>query len=113
MVTAWEQGQDMVAHAVTLYHPREDRAVLMFPDASDRALGELFDASAALRDRRLRCRGGHEPRTAGVFQWYFPGIAAAVGYCRRRLCDSQYLSPVGISVTARWYAFGGPLVVMR
>ena len=32
---AWVDAQDLVAHAVTLYHPRPGCQVLMFPDASE------------------------------------------------------------------------------
>ena len=32
---AWADAQDLVAHAVTLYHPRPGSQVLMFPDASE------------------------------------------------------------------------------
>ena len=32
---AWSAAQDLVAHAVTLFHPRPGCQVLMFPDASD------------------------------------------------------------------------------
>ena len=31
---AWADAQDLVAHAVTLYHPRPGCQVSMFPDAS-------------------------------------------------------------------------------
>jgi len=42
LVAAWDQAQDMVAHAVTLHHPREGCAVLMFPDASDEHWGSFL-----------------------------------------------------------------------
>ena len=32
---AWEAAKDLVAHAVTLFHPRPGCQVLMFPDPSD------------------------------------------------------------------------------
>ena len=32
---AWTDAQDLVAHAVTLYHPPSSCQVLMFPDASE------------------------------------------------------------------------------
>ncbi|CAN0012806.1 unnamed protein product [Sphacelaria rigidula] len=32
---AWAAAKDLVAHATTLFHPRPDRQVLMFPDASE------------------------------------------------------------------------------
>ena len=32
---AWADAQDLVAHAVTLYHPRSACQVLIFPDASE------------------------------------------------------------------------------
>ena len=32
---AWADAQDLVAHAVTLYHPRPGCQVLMFPDDSE------------------------------------------------------------------------------
>ncbi|CAN0398793.1 unnamed protein product, partial [Scytosiphon promiscuus] len=32
---AWADAQELVAHAVTLYHPRHGCQVLMFPDASE------------------------------------------------------------------------------
>jgi len=39
---AWVQALDMIAHSVTLYHPKEGSAVLMFPDASDEHWGSFF-----------------------------------------------------------------------
>eukprot|EP00903_Cladosiphon_okamuranus_P017435 g16059.t1 len=39
---AWAQAQDMIAHSVTLYHPKEGSAVLMFPDASDEHWGSFL-----------------------------------------------------------------------
>ncbi|CAB1109830.1 unnamed protein product [Ectocarpus sp. CCAP 1310/34] len=41
MVESWERAQDMVANAVTLYHPVAGKAVLMFPDASDEHWGSF------------------------------------------------------------------------
>ena len=41
MVEAWDRAQDMVAKAVTLYHPVDGKAVLMFPDASDEHWGSF------------------------------------------------------------------------
>ena len=32
---AWDTAQDLVAHAVALFHPKPGWVVLMFPDASD------------------------------------------------------------------------------
>eukprot|EP00903_Cladosiphon_okamuranus_P017345 g15980.t1 len=63
LVAAWDQAQDMVANAVTLYHPKEGRAVLMFPDASDEHWGSFLtqvpqselDAGVAVEDM------SHEP----------------------------------------------------
>ena len=62
-VAAWEQAQDLVAHSVTLYHPREGSAVLMFPDASDEHWGSFltqvpqveFDTGVPVEDM------SHEP----------------------------------------------------
>lgn len=34
-VQAWKAVQDLVAHAVTLHHPRSDLEVFIFPDASN------------------------------------------------------------------------------
>ena len=42
LVAAWEQAQDMVANSVTLCHPKEGPAVLMFPDASDEHWGSFL-----------------------------------------------------------------------
>lgn len=63
LVAAWEQAQDMVANSVTLYRPKEDRTVLMFPDASDEHWGSFLtqvpqselDAGVAVEDT------SHEP----------------------------------------------------
>ena len=41
MVEAWDRAQDMVAKAVTLCHPVDGKAVLMFPDASDEHWGSF------------------------------------------------------------------------
>ena len=35
MLQAWEAAKDLMAHAVTLFHPRSGCEMLMFPDASD------------------------------------------------------------------------------
>jgi len=42
LVAAWERAQDLVANAVTLYHPRDGYVVLMFPDASDEHWGSFL-----------------------------------------------------------------------
>ena len=38
---AWEAAKDLVAHAVTLFHPRPECQVLMFPDASENHWGSF------------------------------------------------------------------------
>ena len=38
---AWADAQDLVAHAVTLCHPRSGCQVMMFPDASECHSGSL------------------------------------------------------------------------
>ena len=43
---AWADAQDLVAHAVTLNHPRPGCEVLMFPDASECHLGWFCHAGA-------------------------------------------------------------------
>ena len=73
LVAAWDQAQDMVAHAVTLHHPREGCAVLMFPDASDEHWGSFltqvpqseFESGVPVEDM------SHEP--LGFFSGTFRG----------------------------------------
>jgi len=50
---AWNAAQDLVASAVTLSHPRPDRVVLMFPDASDLHYGSFLTQVPA--DEVSRC----------------------------------------------------------
>ena len=42
LIGDWEAAQDLVAHAVTLSHPKPGWAVLMFPDASDEHWGSFL-----------------------------------------------------------------------
>ena len=39
---AWDDARDLVAHAVTLSHPRAGYTVLIFPDASDKHWGSFL-----------------------------------------------------------------------
>ena len=51
----WADAQDLVAHAVTLYHPRPGCQVLMFPDASECHWGSLSRRCLMLKWTRT-CR---------------------------------------------------------
>ena len=60
LIGAWEAGQDLVAPAVALSHPKPGWAVLMFPDASDEHWGtqvpqEELDRGVSVEDMT------HEP----------------------------------------------------
>ena len=81
---AWSAAQDLVAHAVTLFHPRPGCQVLMFPDASDCHWGSLV---TQVPDAEMHCGVSVEEmtqdsRAAGVSERDLQGFAVALGYRR-------------------------------
>ena len=67
---AWEDAQDLVVHAVTLYHPRPGCQVLMIPDASECHWGSFVTQVPDAETDQNWPVEEHESRTVGFPSWY-------------------------------------------
>lgn len=125
MVKAWITAQDLVAHAAALSHPKDEFAVLIFPDESDKHWESfLTQVPQDELQRGVPVQGlPHEPLVflSGMVKGYQRRRAAVdkegfaiVSTCKRL----TYLVWGGVSlqytpITAIWHTFSSLMRAVR